>query len=92
MSSHDVLSQTPREFAIMMRANVERKYDEYEDMAVQAMMHRQATNAKRLKKDDLFKRPKDEVVEKNKADKLMKQSEHATEWLSQFSLFDGKIS
>src|SRR5690625_927420 len=40
LDSAKVPSLTPREFTIMMAANVERTYDEYEKMAVQALMNR----------------------------------------------------
>lgn len=75
-----------------MHANVEKKYDEYEDKANEAMMFRHAQNAKRVKKSDLFKRPIDESKAEDKAEKMQEESEKASEWLSQFSLFDGKIS
>lgn len=76
----------------MMRANVERKYDVYEDMALQAMMHRQATNAKRLKQSDLFKRPVDKDKADRKTEDLKEKAEQASEWMSQFTQFNGKVS
>lgn len=76
----------------MMRANVERKYDDYEDMALQAMMNRQATNAKRLKQSDLFKRPVDKDKAESKAEELKQKAEQASEWMSQFTQFSDKVS
>lgn len=92
MSADRVLSHTPREFAIMMRSNVERKYDEYEDMAYNALMVRQAVNSKRLKKSDLFKRPEDEEAAERKIEELQAKSDHATEWMSQFKQFNENIT
>ncbi|MGE6487764.1 phage tail assembly chaperone [Paenisporosarcina sp. NPDC076898] len=64
----EVYSLTPREFQILMRAYQERQYDEFDRMAFQTMMVRQAYHAKKLKHADLFKRseqnkPKRDVKE-----------------------------
>jgi len=74
----------------MMRAQVERRYDEYEHMASMAMMTRQAYHAKKLKQTDLFKRPLDEDIAKDKAEEARNRSEYTMKWLSQFKEFRGK--
>ncbi|MEK3887251.1 hypothetical protein [Bacillus sp. FSL K6-3431] len=74
----------------MMRAQTERKHDEYERMTHEAFMMRQAYHAKRLKPSDLFKRPIDEGVAKSKSVDLQEKAENATEWLAQFANFSGK--
>lgn len=76
----------------MMRANVERKYDQYEDLSMFAMMQRKATNAKRIKQSDLFKRPVDEGKEEEKVINMKEKVNHANEWLGQFEQFSGKLS
>ena len=72
-----------------MRAQVERRHDEYERMAYEAMMLRQAYHAKRLKPSDLYKRPVNEEAEKARSVELQNKTEHASEWLSQFTNFSG---
>lgn len=84
-----MLSYTPREFMIMLRAQQERKSDEYERMAHEALMNRQAQHAEKLTLSDLYKRPVDEEVAQAKADELVDKSEYASEWLSQFTNFSG---
>lgn len=74
----------------MMRSNVERTHDEYERMAYSAMMSRQATNAKRLKMSDLYKRPADVSTAEKDLQTMKNKVEHASEWMSQFTLFGGQ--
>ena len=83
-----ILSKTPREFSIMMRANVERIYDEYERVAVGALMHENAHRSKRPKVSDLFKRPGDEIVEAKKSDVMREKADYTLDWISQFEQFD----
>ncbi|MFD1453221.1 hypothetical protein [Oceanobacillus sojae] len=78
---------TPREFAIEMRANVERIYDEYERMAIMAMMNRQGYHAKKIKQKDLFKRPTAEDAAKQKAEESVDKKEKITEWMSRIKQF-----
>lgn len=73
-----------------MRAHTESVYDEYERMASHAMMIRAAYHAKKLKPSQLFKRPKDEEVAKNKAEDMRARSEETMKWLAQFEEFRGK--
>ena len=89
LTASEVLSLTPREFTIEMRAQGERRSDEYERMADAALMARQAYHAKRLKRSDLFKRPVDVGEAEAKSEELVDKAEHATEWMSQFTNFNG---
>lgn len=75
----------------MMRAQVERQYDDMERLAIQAMMYRQAQHAKRLKQVDLFKRPGNEKEANSKAEAMKERADRQREWLSQFEEFNGKI-
>lgn len=70
-----------------MRAYVEGLYDEYERMAIMAMMNRQAYHAKKLKQNDLFKRPTYEAMAKQKADRQADKKEKITEWMSRIKQF-----
>ena len=74
---------TPREFTLLLKAQQERQYDEYEREAHIAIMHEAAHRATRPKASDLFKRPADGVTEENLR-KQAEKSKHAEEWLSQF--------
>lgn len=74
-----------------MSAGVERFYDDYSRMAEQAMMMRNAYHAKKLKQADLFRRPTDADKAIKKAEDARKRTEEATEWLSQFAEFSGKL-
>ena len=86
-----VLSKTPREFSILMRAQVERRYDEIEDMARMAIFTRQAYHKDgKLGADDLFKRPVDGKTAQEKADEIRDKTEYTMQWLSQFEEFSGK--
>lgn len=73
-----------------MRAHTESVYDEYDRMATHAMMIRAAHHAKKLKQSQLFKRPSDEEVAKNKAEEMKERSEETMRWLAQFEEFRGK--
>lgn len=66
----------------MMRANVERQYDEYERMAVGAIMNEGASRAKRPKASDLFKRPDSSVLNKNELADKKQEADRMNEWLS----------
>lgn len=73
-----------------MRANVERIYDEYERMAVEAMMIRSAYHAKKLRRNDLFKRPRPEDKEKT-LDGVKERQRAIMDRLSKFEQFEGKF-
>lgn len=75
---------THRELYILLRAQTEAVYDEYENMAFGALMMRQAYHAERLKFSDLFKRPLDVVEAKNRQKELLEQRKHTEDWLGQF--------
>ncbi len=77
-----ILSYTPREFTILMHAQGERNYDEYERSAVEAIMWEIAHRAKRPKASDLFKRPKDSVSERNNLSEMKEETERLNDWLS----------
>lgn len=86
MKPAEVYSLTPRELTILMRAEQERRYDDYERMTTGALMNRQAYHAKSLKPSDLFKRPLDTELAKKKAEELIEKTRHTSEWLSQFTI------
>lgn len=72
-----------------MRANVERIYDSYERKASEAIMIANAVNSsKKIGANDLFKRPVDEVIAKNRTEELLDKAEQASAWLSQFEQFN----
>lgn len=82
-----ILAMTPREFAILMRAETERRYDEFEKLATVAMWNHAAYRAKRLKKSDLFKRPKDDEQKERKSIQEMRQEvDEMNEWLSKLTV------
>lgn len=87
LDSSAVLSKTPREFSILMRANVEKTYDRYEDMAVMAQMNRQGYHARKLSYKDLFKRPTDEDIAKKRSEKLEDKQERIKQWMSRIKQF-----
>src|SRR5699024_6471037 len=88
ISSRELLSYTPREFAIEMKAETERIYDEMEREAIIAIMHANANNSKkRIRPSDLFKRPNDET-EKKSADDVKKRQKERLAWLSRFEEFN----
>ncbi|WP_214807628.1 hypothetical protein [Exiguobacterium sp. s102] len=60
----DYWDMTYRETLITLEAAAERRLDRYEDEASFAIMKRVADNKKNLKRDDLFKRPKQGNYEK----------------------------
>lgn len=70
-----------------MRAQQERQFDEYERAAFIAMMHENASRIKRPKLSDLFKRPLDVDLAETKTKEMTEKSRHATEWMSQFTIF-----
>ncbi len=90
LTAPQVLSLTPREFAIEMRAHTESVYDEYERMSTEAMMMRAAYHAKKLKQSQLFKRPTNADVAKDKSEDMRERSEEVMKWLAQFEEFQGK--
>lgn len=91
MSSDKILALTPREYSLLMKAQVERSYDDLEDMAIMAIFTRQAYHKDgKLGADDLFKRPVDGVTAKKTADDIKDKTEYTMRWLSQFEEFSGK--
>lgn len=74
----------------MMRANVERIYDEYEREAVKAIIRENAHRSKKPQAGDLFKRPLNALEAESRTEELLEKAIHATEWLSQFEQFGGK--
>ncbi len=66
-----------------MQAENERRFDEYELMATQAMWNRAAYHAKRLKKSNLFKRPKaGEQVDPKTIEERRKEVDEMNDWLA----------
>lgn len=75
----------------MMAAQVERKYDEYERMASQAMMMRAAYHKEKLRQSDLFKRPTGELKTDKTAKDIEERQRAIIERLSKFEQFAGKF-
>jgi len=75
----------------MMAAQVERKYDEYERMASQAMMMRAAYHKEKLRQTDLFKRPTGEIKTDKTAEDIEERQRAIIERLSKFEQFVGKF-
>mgnify|MGYP001159192135 FL=1 len=73
----------------MMSAHVERIYDEYERMAVQAMMTRASYHAKKLKQSDLFKRPSESRRTNKTADDVKERQKAIIAQLERFEEFKG---
>lgn len=90
MDSHAFLSKTPREFAIMLAAETERRYDEFEIMASNAMMMRAAYHKEKLKQKDLYKRPS-ATKEERTAEDIRSKQEEVIERLSRFEEFKDKL-
>lgn len=65
-----------------MRADRERKMDEYERMSHEAMMMRQAHHAKKLKLSDLFKRPNGRNGDTSRIERLKESTRNTNEWLA----------
>ena len=80
MSADAVLSLTPRELVIMMRAQSHRIADEYEKQSHFALMQRQANNAKRVKASDLYKHPYKQPA--TRVQSLREKAQADNEWLS----------
>jgi len=92
MYARDVYEHTPAELQLMLRASVERRYDELEQEASIAIMHANAANSKkRVKATDLFKRPSEHRESKRTADDLRREEEETMEWLGQFEQFSDVV-
>ena len=79
---------TPRELSILMQAETERRYDEYETMANQAMMIRAAYHAKRLKQRDLFKRPATEAEKEGARERMQERINRLSKYEEFAGMFD----
>ncbi len=86
LSSTEFLLKTPREFSIMLSAEIERRHDDFEVMAANAMMMRAAYHKEKLKQRDLYKRPNSGNDERTAEDIRNKQKE-VIERLSRFEEF-----
>lgn len=75
---------TPRELTMLMRAQTERQYDEYERMAYGAWMVENASRMKKPKTTDLFKRPSDEAKKRKSTKELREKLDAQQALLSQF--------
>jgi hypothetical protein len=65
-----------------LQAENERRYDDYERMAVQALMIEKAHREKRPKLTDLFKRPDKQNSDKKTIDERRKEVDEINAWLS----------
>lgn len=68
-----------------MQAENERRYDEYDKLATQAMWIRSAFHAKKLKKSDLFKRPNgndDKPRDRKSLDEMRREVDEINAWLA----------
>jgi len=89
MKAAEVLSCTPREFTIMLQAQNERQYDEFERMAQAAIMRERAHRAKSPKASDLFKRPSaNDRTNRVELSDMKEKTQQANAWLS--TLVSGK--
>lgn len=78
-----MLAHTPREIKLLMRADGERRMDDYERMAHEALMNRQAQHEKKLKLTDLYKRPNGgSRSEKTRVERLKESTRNANDWLA----------
>jgi len=68
-----------------LRAQGERQADEYERMANEAMMMRQAYHAKRLKASDLFKRRSESETKTADLADMKEKTARTNEWLAQLT-------
>jgi len=86
------MRMSPREFAILMTAEVERTYDLLEREAMVAIMHANANNSrKRVKASNLFKRPTQAKKSKRTVEDLKREEEEVMDWLGQFEHFREKV-
>lgn len=86
MKPAEVLSLTPREFTILMRAETESRHDDYERMTTEASFMRQAYHAKKFKPSDLYKRPDGSKRDKRMTAKELKEyTEQQQALLTQFT-------
>lgn len=74
---------------MLMDVQVQKNYDHQEQMAYEALMMRAAYHAKKLKKEDLFKRPSDDKVTEQTMEQAKKQMRRQQQWLAQFSFEKG---
>ena len=92
MDPEAVLSKTPREFTIIMQAQVERVFDELEREAQLSIMRANATNAsKRIRSTDLFKRPSAGLTDGRTADDIRERQKSVIERLERYEQFNGKF-
>lgn len=87
MDPEAILALTPREYAILMTANLERQYDDYEKYASQAMMMRAAYHKEKLKPKDLFKRPTGDKAADKTSDDVRERQRRLLERLARFEEF-----
>lgn len=66
----------------MLRAQQERSYDDYERMALDAVWRESAHRSKRIKPDDLFKRPNGEMKTVETVERLKEKTLKTNEWLA----------
>ncbi|RQW19704.1 phage tail assembly chaperone [Bacillus sp. C1-1] len=76
---------TPREFVLLMDAELESIHDAMEREAQIALMHEQASRSKRPKVADLYKRPSSAKKEEHSIQESVKKAEKAKHWLQQFT-------
>ncbi|QYG88354.1 hypothetical protein [Bacillus atrophaeus] len=87
MKPHEIYALTPREYYILMHAQQERKFDQYDDMASSAMMIGKVRSAKKsITKTDLFKRPKSTEEDGDISQEAIEKQRNASEWLSNFNI------
>ncbi|WFP01572.1 phage tail assembly chaperone [Bacillus subtilis] len=83
----EVYALTPREYYLLIQAQQDKKFDQYDDLASLAMMIGKVRSAKKsIKQSDLFKRPKTADDEANIPQEVIAKQQQASEWLSQFDI------
>jgi len=75
-----------------MQAQVERQYDEYERMAIEAIMRENAHRSKKTKVSNLFKRPVSDEEARDKLENAEERMRSRIDRLSKFKEFQGKFN
>lgn len=76
---------------MLIESQIEAHHDELQKYAVQAMMIRKAYHSKKLKMDDLYKRPSDVVKAEKEYDNAKEMMNHTKEWLAQFTFKEKEV-
>ncbi|MFS0786064.1 phage tail assembly chaperone [Shouchella sp. 1P09AA] len=92
LEPHVFYTLTPREFVLLMEAELESIHDKMEREAQIALMHEQASRSKRPKVSDLYKRPISASQNEDTVQESVKKAEKAKSWLQQFTFKERRES